>query len=552
MWTILRRSGEWSHKAFGEYDFGIMGMSDLRFVTTANSAGSGHDVIIGSAAVILGLTVFWIDTFTSIQSAIAVLYVIVLLLSGEILARKGVLISTGICATLTIISYLVAHGSSFDLPALLRFAVAISAVLITCALLLRNDLSRSALIASNAALKDSERRYRSIFEQSRVALWERDYSRVRTFLHGLREEGVEDFRRYAAEHPSITTTCVNLIRTVAYNDAARELLGAVGGKPGDDSVRPYLAPNDTTFLELMDAIFKGEPHYEGRGTIRTASGEAKLVLMSMSFPEDAADFERIVVGMIDITEREMTQKALLEAQAELTRAARAATVGALSASLAHELNQPLGALVVNAQTMLRWIDRDPPDVAAVRRSAERMIRDSQRASDIIHNTRSMLSHELQPPEHVDLLELIRETRALMDHDLGRDGVSVDVSYGENAKSVVAVRIELQQVLVNLLSNAIQAMSESSSPIRRLVIETARQDDRMVRISVRDFGPGIPEGAVDKLFAPFFTTKSAGMGMGLSICRSIMEMRGGELLARNHPDGGAVFDMIIPAEDDNNG
>jgi C4-dicarboxylate-specific signal transduction histidine kinase len=343
----------------------------------------------------------------------------------------------------------------------------------------------------------------------------------------------------------VISDCIALIRTVAANAAARDLLGDIGEIAPDGSMRRYLAPNEVTFLELMIAIFNEEHSFEGKGNLMAADGQTKLVLLSMTLPDDPSRFDRVVVGMVDITEREMTQKALLEAQAELTRASRAATVGALSASLAHELNQPLGALVVNAQTALRWIDRDPPDLAAIRRSAERMIRDSKRASDIIRNTRSMLSHEIQDPEEVALPELIAETKALMDHDLAREDVTVDITYGPGSRTVAAVRIELQQVLINLISNAIQVMADTNVARRRILIESERRGGGSTVLSVRDFGPGIPEESLARLFEPFFTTKATGMGMGLSICKSMMEARGGDLSARNHADGGAVFEIRIP-------
>ncbi|CAN7582117.1 ATP-binding protein [Rhizobium sp. LjRoot30] len=522
-------------------------MTTFRLTREAHGSPTlGHDVAVGFAALLLAVAVFWVDTFTSIESAIAVLYVIVLLLAANMLTRQGIVVATMVLALLTTVSYLATHGLAPDLPAVLRLAVSLAALFITGALLLRDSRSRSALLASNTALRDSELRYRSIFEQSRVALWERDYSRVRAFLMSLKASGVSSLAGYVQEHPDAIADCIALTRTVASNHAARELLGNVGEDSASHSTRQYLAPDDATFLDLMQAIFDQQPSFEGKGNLIAADGQTKLVLMSLRLPADPELFDRVVVGMFDITEREQTQKALLEAQAELTRAARAATVGALSASLAHELNQPLGALVVNAQTMLRWINRDPPDLAAVARSAERMIRDSKRASDIIHNTRSMLSHELRTAEKVDLAELIRETQALMEHDLNREGIAVDVIYGRAARTISAVRIELQQVLINLITNAIQAMTLPGTTRRNLVIETRRQDDSFICVSVRDFGPGIPPDVMARLFAPFFTTKPDGMGMGLSICRSILEARGGELLARNHADGGAVFDIVIPA------
>jgi C4-dicarboxylate-specific signal transduction histidine kinase len=218
--------------------------------------------------------------------------------------------------------------------------------------------------------------------------------------------------------------------------------------------------------------------------------------------------------MFDITERELAQKALFEAQAELALASRAATVGALSASLAHELNQPLGALVVNAQTLLRWLDRDPPDLAAVSRSAERIVRDSQRASDIIQSTRSMLGKHSPVVEPVSLADLISETHALMESELLRSRVVFETHAASDLRTVNAVRIELQQVLINLITNAIQAMADTPEELRRISVTIEPADSQGVRVSVRDSGPGLSAGILDKLFKPFCTTKETGLGMVL--------------------------------------
>ncbi|MBB3654877.1 PAS domain S-box-containing protein [Rhizobium sp. BK650] len=508
-----------------------------------------HEITLGLIALVLGAAVFYVDAFTEIQSAIAVLYVIVLLLAAEVLTRIGTTLLAIICAALTLFAYFYSHGLGEDVPAQLRFAVSLAAITITCALILRNETARVGLIEANLHLRDSETRYRYIFEHSRIALWERDYSAVRTFLMSLKSEGVTDLREYYRTNPGIIATCTGLIRTIASNDAALELLGHVADGPSSRNMRRYIAPDDDTFLDLMNAIFRGERHFEGKGNLIAENGETRLVIMSMSFPEDPAAFNRVVVGMVDITQREMMQKAIREAQDELARASRAATVGTLSASLAHELNQPLGAIVVNAQTLLRWLNREPPDLDAVRRSAERIIRDSQRASEIIHNTRSMLTQTDRTPEYVDLEALIEETRTLMEHDFQRDMVTFEVASAEMQPAVKAIRIELQQVLINLVTNAIQAMRETAIDQRKILISLARKDDMFVTLSVRDFGPGISEEAMTKLFTPFFTTKPAGMGMGLSICRSTLEARGGQLTAGNHPEGGAIFEMIIPIEDD---
>lgn len=311
------------------------------------------------------------------------------------------------------------------------------------------------------------------------------------------------------------------------------------------SPRRFILPGQEKLLDVFQAIMDGERVFEDKVEVLADNGETKLVLLSISFPEDPAAFNRVVVSMVDVTQREVALKALAEAQAELTKASKAATVGAMSASLAHELNQPLGAIVVNAQTLLRWLDRDPPDLVAVRRSAERMIRDSQRASEIIQNTRGLLSPASNKLETLNLGSLVDETMALMEHELQRSGTTVLVDQKPGVPSVLAVKIELQQVLINLITNAVQAMDEAGSPERIIKIAIERPDIEHVCIALRDSGPGITQDAKDKLFSPFFTTKATGMGMGLSICRSTLEARGGKLDGTNHPEGGAIFEMRLP-------
>ncbi|NEI03133.1 sensor histidine kinase [Rhizobium leguminosarum] len=521
-------------------------MTSLVLVNPKRRLSARYETGILSFAFALAATVFYLDTFTDIHSALATLYVITLLLSAETLTEKGTLLLTAVCVGLSILSYAAAHGTDADLAAILRLAVAVAAILITCALIIRNNRARHDLIKSNIALQSSEERYRTIFEQSRVALWERDYSEVRALLMKLKEQGVVDLRSYARANPNFIGDCIARIPTVAANAAALELLGNVSAQNAG-SMRRYIAQDDETFLDLMVAIFDNQGYFEGKGTIITSDGTTKLVLLTVGFPVDVANFNRVIVGMFDITERELAQKALFEAQAELALASRAATVGALSASLAHELNQPLGALVVNAQTLQRWLDRDPPDLAAVSRSAERIVRDSQRASDIIQSTRSMLSEHTPVLESVSLADLVSETKALMESELSRNRISFETSEAPGITNVSAVRIELQQVLINLITNAIQAMAATPEELRRILVSINPADGRGVRVNVRDSGPGLSADILEKLFKPFCTTKKTGLGMGLAICRGMLEARGGSLTASTQTEGGALFEMIVPME-----
>ncbi|MBW9051102.1 sensor histidine kinase [Rhizobium mesosinicum] len=503
-----------------------------------------HDLVLALGAATLCVCVFYIDSFTNIESAIAVLYVVVLMMSSPILNGSGLALLVVWCTCLTLFSFVYGHGTSSDISVVVRLIVSLSALYLTFGLLVKNDASRIALFRANSNLQASEARYRAIFEQSRIALWERDYTGLREFVLQLKEEGVEDLRSYCAENPAVFPQATALIKTIDANRAAMELIDATGITNASAIVHDFIAPDDNAFLELMTTIFEGRRFFEGKGTITTRAGRVRHVLISLAFPERSEDFNRVVVGMIDITEREIAEKALAEARADLMGALRLSAVGALTASLAHELNQPLGAIVMNAQTLDRWIDRTPPDIESAKRSIDRIVRDAQRASNIIGNTRSKIRN--QPPllENFCLATMVEETRALMEYELRSAGVNMEIAVRNRIPPVFGSRIELQQVLINLVTNSIQAF-EGSQASRRSIKVDVEQEASNVLISVTDNGPGISQAVRDKLFTPFQTTKKNGTGIGLSICRSAMEALGGGLKVATEGDVGASFQMRIP-------
>lgn len=514
----------------------------------ARQGAGRHDVFFGGAALFVALAVFAVDTLTQIEGAIAVLYTIALLLAAEAVNRLGLILLATLFMVFSLGSFFLTHAPDPDFPTFLRLCVALAALALTAALLLRNENARSALLRTNAALRESEARYRSIFDRTRVALWERDYSRLLDYIMGLKSQGVADMKAYVQDHPEVLAECVSRIEVVDANEAAVELLGDFAvGTPG--GVMHRIIPKDSdTFSSLLQAIMDGATYFEDNAEVFNEAGERRVVLLGISFPTDPLAFNRVVVSMVDVTQREEARKVLADAQAELSRASKAATVGALSASLAHELNQPLGAIAVNSQTLVRWLDRDPPDIDAAKRSAERILRDSNRASDIFKSTRAMMLAAPKESEAVELETLISDTLALIDHDLQRDGTEVEIVRKSAIPPFKAVRLEMQQVLINLISNASQAMNASQTK-RRLVtiILDAPQGTDHISIAVRDTGSGLCAETKQNLFKPFYTTKDTGMGIGLSICRSTIEARGGTLDGNNHPDGGAIFEIKLPKE-----
>ncbi|WJH41497.1 ATP-binding protein [Aliirhizobium terrae] len=511
-------------------------------------SGTAWETLGVLAAATIAVCIFLVDALTSINGAIAGLYVVPMLLLAEILTRTGIIAAASTFAVAGFVALLVSHGTDIDFPTILRLSVSLAAIAITAALLLRNHDAKQQLITSNASLRQSEARYRSIFDNTSVALWERDYSGLNAHLKSLKANGITDIREYALSNPGFVQRCLKLIGTNSANSAALELLGPSCGKSKAGSFDRFFLPDDDTFIFAIEALFHEQSYLEMEATMVSDGGERRRVLLSMSVPEENANYDRVVVSMTDLTHRIEAKKALDEAKADLTLASRAATVGALTASLAHELNQPLGAIVVNSKTLMRWLDKDPPDLASAYKTAERMERDSRRASEIIRNTREHLTKSARFHELTDLHDLLRETLVILEQDLERQHISIKVTSAPGLPQVHIVRIEIQQVLINLITNALQAVEHVANARIAISLGIARAGE--VYVAIRDNGPGLPENVLNKLAKPFFTTKIAGMGLGLSICQSLLEAHGGTLHAMNNAEGGACFEMTLKVGPDN--
>ncbi|MGF6638312.1 trifunctional serine/threonine-protein kinase/ATP-binding protein/sensor histidine kinase [Paraburkholderia sp. MM6662-R1] len=234
-----------------------------------------------------------------------------------------------------------------------------------------------------------------------------------------------------------------------------------------------------------------------------------------------------------------------EVQTELAHANRVATMGQLTASIAHEVNQPIAATVTNAQAALRWLSAQPPAVEKVRQALSRIVNDSNRAGDVIGRIRELIRKAPPRKERMDLNEAIREVIELTRGEATKRGASVQTRLAGGLPHVEGDRVQLQQVLLNLVINAIEAMSSVSDGVREMLVSTAEADSGYLLVAVRDSGPGFTADSAEHVFAPFYTTKPTGLGMGLSICRSIIEAHGGRLWASANVPRGAVFQFTVP-------
>jgi PAS domain S-box-containing protein len=249
--------------------------------------------------------------------------------------------------------------------------------------------------------------------------------------------------------------------------------------------------------------------------------------------------------LIDIDERKRAEEALNRARSELAHVARVTTLSTLTASIAHEVNQPLSGIITNAGTCLRMLDADPPNVDGARETARRTIRDGNRASDVIARLRALFSKKEFTLESFDLTEATREVIALALSDLQRDRITLQSELADDLPPVTGDRVQLQQVILNLLRNASDAMANVDDRPRQLLVRTEREDGDRVRVTVRDAGVGIHSQSIDKLFDAFYTTKKDGMGIGLSVSRSIIESHRGRIWATPNEGPGATFAFSIP-------
>jgi PAS domain S-box-containing protein len=263
-----------------------------------------------------------------------------------------------------------------------------------------------------------------------------------------------------------------------------------------------------------------------------------------------------VAFVVDLSERKKaeedaraSERRYHEIQSKLTHANRIAAVAQLGASTAHEISQPLSGIITNASTSLRMLDADPPNVAGARETARRTLRDGNRAADVIARLRALFSKKLLTLEPLDLNEATREVIALSSSELQRSQVEVRAELAGDLPSVTGDRVQLQQVILNLLRNASEAMDGIADRPRRVVIRTARIEHDDVRLSVEDAGVGLDAVEVDRLFEAFYTTKPDGMGIGLSVSRSIIESHGGRLWAMPNDGPGITLAFSIPSATD---
>jgi signal transduction histidine kinase len=322
-----------------------------------------------------------------------------------------------------------------------------------------------------------------------------------------------------------------------------------GASPTIERSLQRVHPEDQAFAQMRhdEAAGGGAPNREGEYRLLMQDGRIKHV-RTLRGPagSECADLFSVIGTVMDVTERKQAEEALRKAQADLAHASRVSLMGELAATLAHEVNQPITAAVTNANTGLRWLNRDVPDLEEARAAIGRIVDDGTRAAEIISRTRAFFKKGVAERELTDVDEVVRQTILLLRSETTRHSISVRTFLAAGFPEVMGDRVQLQQVVMNLIMNSIDALKDVDG-VRELVVRSQRTGEGEIAVSVSDTGVGLPSQHSDQIFNAFVTTKPSGTGMGLSISRTIVEAHGGQLSAAPNTPRGAVFRFTLPIE-----
>jgi two-component system, LuxR family, sensor kinase FixL len=477
-------------------------VTDRTCPTSALSNWPASPFIAGALAIII----FVIDTFTPSYIAIAVLYVIVVLMAANFLRRRGVILVSLACAGLTVLSFILQHEWDTS-DSIGRNLVSLTAIGVTAILALNRQRAEDTRRRSETYLAEAQR-----------------LSRTGSFSWKIATE-----EQYWSEE---------IFRIYEYDFAT---------KPTLDLVRRRSHPDDASILQqAFEQASSGAQNIDITHRLLMPDGSVKHVKVLAHPARDVAGNVEYVGVLMDITAAKQAEEALQEAQASLAHVTRVTALGELTASIAHEVNQPLAAIVTNGDAGLRWLNREVPQLDEVRGAIERMIDCAKHASEVIARLRALSRKSTSEKIRLDINEVVNEVLDLIRREISVHQVLVRLDLASSLPSVFGDRVQLQQVVLNLLVNSIQAMALVDDRPRELLIRSRTYNSEHVLVEVRDSGVGVDPEHAGRLFNAFFTTKADGMGMGLSICRSIIEAHGGRIWASPNAGPGTIFQFTLPA------
>jgi two-component system sensor kinase FixL len=396
-------------------------------------------------------------------------------------------------------------------------------------------------------LEASQKRYRNLISYLPIPVWQIDARPAGCIFDRLRASGVTDLATYSDEHPELVDLASDIVHVFDVNNEAMHLFG---GKHRSEFIGParYLfSGTPGSARRVMLARFSGARNHVEELKVKTFDGRLLDVLLLMTFPVPGERSDTTILVMIDNTARLEAEAKLRKIEADFSHAARLSTLGEMTTSIAHEIKQPLAAILMNAQTCLRYLRKAEPNLEKAEQLTSRIVESAQRASDMIGRIQDMAGKRAPTNTLLEFNDVVHQCLVFLRHESEDKNVVIKATLEPNLPPIQGDRIQLQQVIVNLIVNSIQAMQATSQTQREINVETRLDENGRVAFSIRDTGTGIPIDHLAHIFDGFFTTKEGGLGIGLAICQSIIKAHGGTITAANHPEGGAVFRFSIPTE-----
>ncbi|MET3219089.1 ATP-binding protein [Burkholderia cepacia] len=620
-----RRRSESSTVSAGFASRSDANMGAAKFSDNEEDVLERRQRVVYLIATLLAVCIFIADAFTPIDVAVAVLYVVVILLVASVASQAVTVVVAWSCVSMTVLGFLLAQSDQTAISSLARCGLSVLAIVTVSALALRNQSNRLTLqkqidllnLTHDAVVvcgldglisfwsRGAERLYGwSAAEAAGKAFHELTATESQLPAADLLSRAIED----GSWQGEFTRTCKNRARIIISSrwtisrdksgepvavlstdsdvtqarfleaelrQQKEELIATIDAIPSmvwstsndgrivylnrrwsdygvkvasdKDVWRDIIHAEDIGVLEAAwrQGISAGSS-FEVTVRVRLGNGDYRCMMIGAAPMRDAnGEIVRWYGVNTDIEERRLAEQALERSRAELAHVTRLTMLGELAASIAHEVTQPLAAIVTAGEAGMRWIKRSPPDFTEVQYALGQMTHDARRATQVIHQIRSMAQRRDPDMMSIDLVAVIEQSVDLVRRELQSHQAEVSLSFSQSVLWITGDRVQIQQVVINLLMNAIQAMAVVTDRTRRLSVSVQRYEGDKTLIAIEDSGHGISEADASMLFTPFFTTKKEGMGMGLSICRSIVEAHGGRIWAESRGNNGATMWFVLP-------
>jgi signal transduction histidine kinase len=460
------------------------------------------------AAALLAASIFAIDTFSPLGMAVAALYAIVVLMVANFSDRRGVIFASVACAALTLASFTISHGFNYESTAFVRGLVSLSAIAIAAILALKNKAAELALRRSEAYLAEAQR-----------------VSHTGSFgwnIAGQEMVWSEETYRIFEYEPSVT--------------------------PGLELVFARTHPDDMATLRRAFAqAARDGRNWRLEHRLLMPGGQTKFVDVVAHSVTNAAGAVEFVGAIMDVTAAKKAKEDLEQARSNLAHVNRVSTLGEMTASISHEVSQPIAAIATNAGAGMRWLAAAAPNIEEGQAALARILKDANRASEVIARMRALAKKVPPRKDELPMNELILEVVALTRAEAEKARVAVETVLDNELPAIAGDRIQLQQVILNLVVNAIDAMAGGGGGPRELLIVSERDAADCITVQVKDTGPGIDAEHLQRLFEAFYTTKPHGLGLGLAICRSIIEAHDGRLWTEPNKVRGVTFHFSLPVD-----